>query len=107
MTGEGWKVSTKTGQAYIVERVLHVATERFPVLPSLSIDASGLSCPQPPSDASLPYEQVSEALRFVLVEFLTVLGELTAEILTPALHAELSKRRAGRGSDAEGEEPTS
>jgi hypothetical protein len=29
-------------------------------------------------------------IRFVLVEFLTVLGNLTAEILTSELHAELS-----------------
>jgi hypothetical protein len=31
----------------------------------------------------------------LLVDFLTVLGNLTAEILTPALHAELSKAQIG------------
>jgi hypothetical protein len=31
-----------------------------------------------------------EAIQFVLVELLTVVGNLTAEILTPALHSELS-----------------
>ena len=29
-------------------------------------------------------------MRFLLVEFLTVLGNLTADILTPALHSELT-----------------
>jgi hypothetical protein len=33
---------------------------------------------------------VLEGIRFVLVEFLTVLGNLTAGILTAELHAELS-----------------
>jgi hypothetical protein len=37
------------------------------------------------------HENLAEAVRLVLVEFLTVLGHLTDEILTPALHAELSK----------------
>ena len=37
-------------------------------------------------------------MRFVLVEFLTVLGNLTAEILSPALHAELA-REAEDSSD--------
>jgi hypothetical protein len=35
--------------------------------------------------------ELREAIRFVLVELLTVLGNLTAEILTPALHAEISR----------------
>ena len=34
--------------------------------------------------------ELVEGIRFVLVEFLTVLGNLTAEILTPELHSELS-----------------
>jgi hypothetical protein len=89
----------------IVERVLYIATEQFPLLASLSIDASGLDCQALRSRAGLPYEQSGEAIRFVLVEFLTVLGDLTAEILTPALHAELSRHRAGR-SGADREEPT-
>ena len=38
---------------------------------------------------------------FVLVEFLTVLGHLTDEILTPALHAELSKVALGEPERAE------
>jgi hypothetical protein len=30
-------------------------------------------------------------MRFVLVEFLTVIGNLTAEILSPELHADLGR----------------
>jgi len=35
------------------------------------------------------------------VEFLTVLGNLTAEILTPALHSELLKLAPGEGGPRE------
>jgi hypothetical protein len=83
----------------IVDRVLHTANEQFPFLASVAVDASGLRCQELRSHAGVPEDQVSAALRFVLVEFLTVLGNLTAQILTPALHAELSTEHA-RASDS-------
>jgi hypothetical protein len=43
------------------------------------------------AQAALPAAQHVVATRFVMVEFLTVLGKLTAQILTPALHAELAR----------------
>lgn len=75
----------------IVDRVVGTATEQYPFLASLELDSSGLHCRDLASCEGLRLEQVTAALRFVLVEFLTVLGNLTAQILTPALHAELSK----------------
>lgn len=75
----------------VVERVLYTATEQFPMLAPIQVEASGLRCQGLRSQAGLRYEDLSPATRFVLVEFLTVLGSLTAQILTPALHAELSK----------------
>lgn len=75
----------------IVERVIHTATEQYPFLTSVKVGATGLSCESLRSQAGLRQDQVSAAIRFVLVEFLTVLGNLTAQILTPALHAELLK----------------
>lgn len=77
----------------IVERVIHTATEHYPLLTSVEVGATGLSCESLRSQAGLRQDQVSAAIRFVLVEFLTVLGNLTAQILTPALHAELLKAR--------------
>jgi hypothetical protein len=76
----------------IAERVLHDASERFPFFSSLKVEPTG----------GIPFRELREGagsaqdaelgdgIRFVLVEFLTVLGRLTAEILTPELHAELS-----------------
>ena len=71
----------------IAQRVLHNAAEKFTFLSSLKIEPTGIDCEglNAPSDSEL-----IEGIRFVLVEFLTVLGNLTAEILTPELHSELS-----------------
>lgn len=77
----------------IAERVLHNASERFSLLWSLKIEPTrGIQCREL-SDriGSVEPAELREAIRSVLVELLTVLGNLTAEILTPALHAEISK----------------
>lgn len=75
----------------IVDRVVHAASERYPLLAGLQLEATGLRCDglRRPA-ASMRSSQLEEGVRFVLVEFLTVLGNLTDEILTPALHDELS-----------------
>lgn len=76
----------------IVDRVLYVAAEQYPFLSALKVEPAGLRCQELQQQArSLHRDQLAEAIRFVLGEFLTVLGTLTAEILTPALHAELLK----------------
>jgi hypothetical protein len=75
----------------IAERVIYTAKEQFPLLVSLEVEASGLRCQVLRSDEGFSHDQLSAAIQFVLVEFLTVLGNLTAQILTPALHAELLK----------------
>ena len=76
----------------IVDRVLFVAAEQYPFLSALKVEPAGLRSQELQQQAgSLHRDQLADAVRFVLVEFLTVLGTLTAEILTPALHAELLK----------------
>lgn len=79
----------------ILDRVLYTAAERFPLFSSLKVEATGLGCQEFRERAStLPEHELRQGIRFVLLEFLTVLGNLTSNILTPALHAELSKARA-------------
>jgi len=74
----------------IADRVLYTATERFPLLSKIKVEAAGLQLQALREQAvRLPPAQLTAGLRFILVEFLTVLGNLTAEILTPALHREL------------------
>jgi hypothetical protein len=77
----------------IVDRVLYNARERFPGLSSLELGESGGVVFDALRGAhnSSTAEKLHEGIRFTLVELLTVLGNLTADILTPELHAELSK----------------
>ena len=60
--------------ASIVDRVLYNAAEKFRA-----------------QNANFKGGELSEGMRFVITEFMVVIGNLTAEILTPVLHAELSK----------------
>jgi hypothetical protein len=69
----------------IVDRVLSVASESYPPVATLKVKEAGVSF----DDLSGTIER--DAVRFILVELLTVVGNLTDEILTPELHAALSK----------------
>jgi hypothetical protein len=89
----------------IVDRVLYVAAEQHPALSALKVDATGIQVRELRARAAdLDRVQIEEAVRFVMVEFLTLVGNLTAEILTPALHAELSKL-SGEEGPGPGSEP--
>jgi len=76
----------------IAERVLSTATRRYGFLAAIN--------PRPNGDAHwkqrlrdrltvVPRAELIEGLRFAFVELLTVIGRLTAEILSPDLHAAL------------------
>ena len=76
----------------IADRVFFTAVERFPFLASIDVNTGGVRCEALGSRADvLDSDVLIPGLRFLLVEFLTVLGNLTADILTPALHSELSE----------------
>jgi hypothetical protein len=75
----------------IADRVVHDASERFPPCGSLVVGPSGFQFEG--LRARLDEwraEELEVALRAVLFDFLTVFGHLTAEVLTPALHATLA-----------------
>jgi hypothetical protein len=89
----------------ILDRVLYTAAERYPSLSSLELDETGLRSEKFRQRAgSLQPDDLADGIRFILVEFLTVLGNLTAEVLTPALHSELAK---GAAAAVPGEEAKS
>lgn len=77
----------------IAERVFFNAAEKFPAFGSLTVDSAvGIASDTLGSTGRTADANVTrEGVRFVLVEFLTVLGNLTAEVLTPELHAALTK----------------
>jgi hypothetical protein len=75
----------------IGRRVLFVGQERFPALSTVSIASDGFSFEGfRTGTAGLDPGELREALRFLLLELLTVLGSLTAEVLSPGLHAALA-----------------
>jgi hypothetical protein len=90
----------------IVDRVIYDAAERSPILSGLSVDESGLRCqPLHERAAGLRPEELAQSVRLVLIQFLSILGNLTADVLTPALHSELSKLARNRASERP-EKPT-
>jgi hypothetical protein len=76
----------------IAARVLYNASETFPLVSSLKVEPTGGISFRELREriSSVHGSELTEGMRFVLVEFLTVLGNLTAEILTPELHSGLS-----------------
>lgn len=90
----------------IVDRVLHNAARRYPLLSTLALEESGLRVEGlRQRSASVDSAELKQAIRFTLVELLRVLGSLTAQVMTPALHAELAKLAPEPGpSSASGSE---
>ena len=78
----------------IMDRVLYKAAEKFPLFESLDVEPNGIDFRAFREQENVFDDgDLAEAIRFVIVEFLEVIGNLTGEILTPALHSEISKVR--------------
>lgn len=75
----------------IADRVLHEAIDAHPWLGAAVVEASGfrLDGAREPRHGATE-EQRAGSLQSLLVDFLTVLGNLTADILTPALHGAIA-----------------
>ena len=73
------------------DRVLHNVAGRSSVFASLTVEPNGrIQARALREDNALHHMKVVDGMRALLVEFLSVLGTLTADVLTPELHAELS-----------------
>jgi hypothetical protein len=78
--------------AAIGERVLVQARDTYPFLAGVTVERDGLRCdPLLREHAEPPTAAMDEAVRRLLVDLLTLLGNLTAEIMTPALHDALDR----------------
>jgi hypothetical protein len=89
--------------AAIIDRVLYVAGEQHPAMSALELDVTGVRWEAfRQRAATVQGEQLVDGVRFVLLEFLTVLGKLTGEVLSAPLHAQLAARarRATRADEA-------
>jgi hypothetical protein len=82
--------------AAVTDRVLVHATDRFPDLGTVRVAVGGVEWePVRARAARLPADQLREELAFMLADLLTVLGNVTADVLTPALHLELARLPPG------------
>ena len=88
----------------ILERALSQSSELHPLLLGIKVEAHGLSIAGLlPSLQSEHTNQVIESFRFFIIEILTIVGNLTAEVLTEPLYRVLfklvadSKCRTDRG----------
>lgn len=85
----------------IAERVLYTAAVHHAFLATVTMQpGSGASWKQLLEErlAVVPSSELIEGLRFTLIELLTVIGRLTAEILSHELHAALRVVRANTGA---------
>lgn len=82
----------------IVDRVLHDVAEDHPLVSALEMVPGGFRVGEL---ASGDLDNLDEAIEVTLTELLTVIGNLTADILTPGLHATLSSVSLADGSTAE------
>jgi len=75
----------------VVDRIFYTARARHPQLEFIEVDGASIRCQALRERASaLPADPLVNAFRFVLIEFFAVVGSLTADTLTPALHAEIA-----------------
>lgn len=81
--------------AAIVARVRLVTVEKYPAIEVVAVSETGVTI-DAHSRTAVRGENVRDGVRFFLIEFLTIIGSVTAGILTPALHATLS-RTSGKG----------
>ena len=76
----------------VADRALHQSKEKFPFLSAITIEPHGFSLTGlVKSDVSAGSQSLRESLEHLLIEFLTVLGNITADVLTAPLHEELKK----------------
>lgn len=76
----------------ILDRVLHEGLDKFPLLSNVTIEAGGLNLSGLDRKVeNLNPEAVTETLSYLLIEFLTVVGNITSEVLSVPLHKELMK----------------
>ena len=84
----------------IVERILVTTAQSHPLLSELWVDADGLHVDLLYRSKAVSTPELRAAIRATLIEQLTVTGELTGEILSPALHAALSAGSPANRVDA-------
>ena len=76
----------------ILERALFQSSERYPLLSEIKIETHGISIVGIlPNLQSEQTNQLIDSFRFFIIEIITIVGNLTAEVLSEPLYRVLSK----------------
>lgn len=76
----------------VIDRVLNLGSKKYPFFSLLTIEASGLSLKGLlAQNENYKTEELRDGLSYLLAEFLTVIGNITSDVLSESLHKELMK----------------
>jgi hypothetical protein len=76
----------------VEDRALHQSLEKYPFLSEIKLLADGINFDDlHKASGRIRVPELKEAMRHFLIEFLTVLGNITADVLTAPLHRELTQ----------------
>lgn len=74
----------------VIDRVLHEGHEKYPILNLIKLEPSGLNFEELNQNCEkYKAQELKEALSYLLVELLTVIGNITSDVLTAPLHKKL------------------
>lgn len=74
----------------VLDRIIYQGLEQFPFFKELTLEPAGLNFNNLIQKKDLyDLKDINTAFRYLLIELLTVIGKITSEVLTVALHKEL------------------
>lgn len=74
----------------VIDRVLHLGLKKHPFFSLVTIEPSGLSLKGlTQKNENYKIEELRDGLGYLLLEFLTVIGNITSDVLNESLHKEL------------------
>lgn len=74
----------------VIDRVLHLGSKKYSFFSLVTIEPSGLSLKGlMQKNENYKTEELRDGLTYLLLEFLTVIGNITSDVLNESLHKEL------------------
>ena len=74
----------------ILDRIIHQGIEEFPLLMEINLELDGLNFSNLHQKKDhFELSEINKAFRYLLIETLTIIGNITSEVLTAPLHKEL------------------
>lgn len=76
----------------VLDRVIHLGSEKFPLLSEVTLEPTGLSLKGlNQKNNNYKTDELKVGLSYLMREILTVIGKITSDVLSESLHKELMK----------------